>query len=309
MTEQAFAKPVPNAEHPLLLSDGATIVLRRHGQIGRPRLVLSHGNGLAIDGYVAFWSLLCARFEVIVFDMRNHGANPTHSLVNHHFDRFAEDLHEIWSAIDQVFGRAPTVGLFHSMSAVAAAIQLKTFGAACDGLVLFDPPVYPPAGHRLEALELADMNDLARRARRRPEQYDSPDQLAEQFARRKAFSQWVPGSARALAYASLRRTADGALYELACPREYEAKIYETNDHPDPWTVLTSNLALPVLVIGGDPELPGQGPPALLCAAMAQLGGFDYHAIAGTSHFLQIEQPQVCVDTLLSFIQQRIPGFA
>ncbi len=291
------------------MSDGATIVLRRHGQPGRTRVVLSHGNGLAIDGYVAFWSLLCDQFDVIVFDMRNHGMNPTHEIGNHRFDRFADDLDEIWAGIEVAFGPAPSLGLFHSMSAVAAALHLRKHGPVCDALVLFDPPVYPPTGHSLEPVELADMHDLARRARRRPEHYDSPDQLAEQFARRKAFSQWVDGAARALAYATLRPVPENSRWKLACPREFEALIYETNDHPDAWSTLTSSLAIPVLVLGGDPALPGQGPPALLCAAMAEQGEFVYQAIAGTSHFLQIEQPKACVDAVLQFIAQRVPGCA
>lgn len=291
------------------MSDGATILLRRHGQPGRPRVVLSHGNGLAIDGYVAFWSLLCDRFDVVVFDMRNHGMNPTHELDNHRFDRFAEDLDEIWAGIKLAFGPAPSLGLFHSMSAVAAALQLRNSGPVCDGLVLFDPPVYPPADHALEALELADMHDLARRARRRPEHYDLPEQLAEQFARRKAFSQWVEGAARALAYATLRHVPENSRWELACPREFEALIYETNNHPDAWSTLTAPLPIPVLVLGGDPALPGQGPPALLCAAMAEHGGFEYQAIPGTSHFLQIEQPQACVDAVLRFVAQQVPACA
>jgi len=50
----------PLATHSLELSDGAQILLRQHGKAGAPRVILSHGNGLAIDGDAAFWSLLCA---------------------------------------------------------------------------------------------------------------------------------------------------------------------------------------------------------------------------------------------------------
>ena len=42
-----------------------------------PRLVLSHGNGLAIDGYLPFWGPLCERYDVILFDFRHHGRNPS----------------------------------------------------------------------------------------------------------------------------------------------------------------------------------------------------------------------------------------
>ncbi|MGC1190746.1 MAG: hypothetical protein WA861_09155, partial [Candidatus Binatus sp.] len=69
---------VPRARHAfdVKMHDGATIHVRQHGIPGAPRLVLSHGNGLAIDGYFPFWGPLRERYEVIVFDFRNHGHNP-----------------------------------------------------------------------------------------------------------------------------------------------------------------------------------------------------------------------------------------
>lgn len=300
--------PTPE-RHELEMSDGALVMLRRYGQPGKPRLVLSHGNGLAIDGYASFWMLLCADFDVVVFDMRNHGVNPTHEQSQHHFARFAQDMQEIWDGIKAAFGDKPSVGVFHSMSAVASVAHLNIYGPACDALVLFDPPVYPPSGHPLEAIELADMHDLAARTRRRPEQYDSPDTLAAQFSRRRAFSGWVPGAAQALAAATLRHSAAGKQWVLACPREFEARIYETNNDADVWRVLAAPLPLPVMIVGGDPELEGQGPPALLCAALAKISSFDYIALPGTSHFLQIEQPEQCVAQIKRFIAAQVPSCA
>ena len=295
--------------HHLQLSDGAVVVLRRLGQAGRPRLVLSHGNGLAIDGYRSFWSLLAEQFELVLFDMRNHGVNPTHVQDQHNFARMTQDLHEIWPVIAKVFGAAPTVGLFHSMSAIVSVEHLAAFGPACEALVLFDPPVYPPVGHPLEAVERQDMQALASRSRRRPEAYGSPLELAAQFSRRRAFSNWVPGAAEDLARATLRADKASGQWVLACPRDYEAHMYDTNDSPVPWATLTAPLPLPVLLLGGDPLLEDQSPPALLCAAMAAQGNFEYQALTGASHFLQIEQPRRCADAVIRFINTNVPACA
>lgn len=54
---------------------------------GRPdgvRLFLSQGNGFAADAYFPYWQYLLAKFDLVVFDFRNHGQNvpvvpPHHS--------------------------------------------------------------------------------------------------------------------------------------------------------------------------------------------------------------------------------------
>ena len=56
--------------------DGAPITPRRHGNPDGPRLVLSHANGLSADSYYPFWSLLSDRFDLVLYDFRNHGWNP-----------------------------------------------------------------------------------------------------------------------------------------------------------------------------------------------------------------------------------------
>jgi hypothetical protein len=58
--------PNPHAVFEAVMEDGAIVRLRRHGVAGGPRLVLSHGNGLAIDGYFSFWGRLLDRYDVIV---------------------------------------------------------------------------------------------------------------------------------------------------------------------------------------------------------------------------------------------------
>ena len=57
--------PEPLATADVRTDDGTVIVLRRHGDPGGPRLVVSHGNGLATDVYYPFWSLLAQRFDLV----------------------------------------------------------------------------------------------------------------------------------------------------------------------------------------------------------------------------------------------------
>ena len=58
----------------LYADDGTLLSWRLYpNPTARVRLVLSHGNGLAMDGYQVFWRVLLADFEVAIFDFRGHG--------------------------------------------------------------------------------------------------------------------------------------------------------------------------------------------------------------------------------------------
>ena len=72
-SETVWELPEPLSTHDVRVDDDTVITLRRHGNPQGPRLVMSHGNGLAIDLYYPFWSLLADDFDLIIYDLRNHG--------------------------------------------------------------------------------------------------------------------------------------------------------------------------------------------------------------------------------------------
>src|SRR5260221_10912391 len=128
------------------MDDGAIVRGRRHGIPAGPRLVLSHGNGFAIEAYYPFWSLLAHRWDIVLFDVRNHGMNPLHGAAGHTYPQFAADLERLRLAIADAFGPKPTVGVFHSLSAIASILHALTYGPRWDALILFDPPLVPLPG-------------------------------------------------------------------------------------------------------------------------------------------------------------------
>jgi pimeloyl-ACP methyl ester carboxylesterase len=180
----SIAVPTPHESIDLELDDGAIIRLRQHGNPAGPRLALSHGNGLAIDGYYPFWGLLRDRYELILFDFRNHGQNPTHTFEHHNWPCFVRDLEQVFAAIQEHFGKKQTVGVFHSLSAVTATMQTQLHGVRWDPLVLFDPPYYPPERHRLNLLQYENEEAIAAGAAKRRPSYADPVELAASFARR-----------------------------------------------------------------------------------------------------------------------------
>jgi pimeloyl-ACP methyl ester carboxylesterase len=294
--ELSIEVPAPLRVIELAMEDGAVILIRQHGNPGRPRLALSHGNGLAIDGYLPFWGQLCERYELILFDFRNHGQNPLHNFNHHNWPQFIHDLERIFECVQKNFGVKRTAGVFHSLSAVTAVMQTQRRGERWDPLVLFDPPFYPPDGHPIRELQRGNEDDIAVRAARRTPSYRDPVDLARQFQRR--FPQWQPEAYELMARATLRYDSGSQRWVLACPREYEAHIFRSNRETSTWQRLR-HMPVPVKLICADPA--DGAPPALIGRALAEEASVEYEPIAGTSHFLQIERPQECIRAMESFL--------
>ena len=81
------------------------------------------------------------------------------------------------------FGAKRTAGVFHSLSAVTAAMHTQRMGARWDPLVLFDPPFYPARWPSAASnQQRLDEDAIAARAARRTPSYKDPMDLARQFA-------------------------------------------------------------------------------------------------------------------------------
>ena len=68
-----------------------------------------------------------------------------------------------------------------------------------------------------------------------------------------------------------------------------------------------DFAMPVKLIGADPDKAYPAATALSNRALAAEGGFDYAAIPGTTHLLQLEEPALCAAGTLDFLSEI--GFA
>lgn len=292
------------------MRDGAIVRLRRHGNPSGPRVALSHGNGLAMTAYYPFWRLLLADYDVVLFDVRNHGVNPLHGAEHHNWDNFRDDFEQVYQGIQTHFGAAPTAGIFHSLSSIASLDQTLTYGTRWSPLVVIDPPIFPPEGHPLVDMEERNMREMCTLARRRPQRYASYQAFADQLASRPAFARWVPGAHLLFAQATLRpdpapgRGEDGFI--LCCPREMEADIFVTNVDPTLWP-RAGEIAAPIKVIGADPSLEFQHSPSILCRAFAEDRGLDYTMIEDTTHFLQIERPEAACEAVTAFLARHGHG--
>ena len=287
--------PRPLAVREAQGADGVPILLRRHGNPDGPRLVVSHANGLAADAYYPFWSLLCDRFDLILYDFRNHGWNPVGDLGTHNMSTFVRDNRRVVRAIDRYFGDKPKTGVFHSLSAVAAVLQAVS-DTPFSALVLFDPPTSGRSRDSLDIRKLA--HGLAERARKRRDKFETREELTERLVRARALERLVPGAAELIARTTLRPASDGGRgYELRCPREYEAQVFE-EVYSSAVASDVRSLSCPTKIIGADPTVPFSFLPSV---DLGDVVALDYDFVPETTHFLQLEQPQACLDLMLDFL--------
>ena len=85
----------------------------------------------------------------------------------------------------------------------------------------------------------------------------------------------------------LRPADDGEGYELRCPREHEAQIFEFLFG---WSMQVDlgRVECPVKVIGSDPTMALSFMPS---TDLAELSDLDYDFLPDATHFLQMEEPE------------------
>ena len=298
--------PKPRDEFEMVMADGVPIGARIHGNPQGTRLYFSHGNGFAADGYLPFWGPLRERFEVVVFDFRNHGRNrpgAAEGAEGHDYAHFVADLASVRQQVAARLGTRTSVGVFHSMSARAAMKEAVDTGFHWDALVLFDPANVPLRGHALHAMMGAFENKLVELAGRRRERFDTPEDLAREYAGNRFHSRWVEGAHELMARAVLRRDDDTGAWVLACGRQLEAAIYAEAMELDLWPDYAA-YGGPVKLIAADPEIDGASPSAVANRTLAEESGYVYEVIAGTGHMLPIEKPEACIGAMTSFLAAR-----
>ena len=338
--------PGPLATCEVRLDDGSVSIVRRHGNPSGPRLVLSHGNGLAIDLYFPFWSLLMDDFDLVIHDIRNHGWNPLGALENHRITTFVRDHTRILEAIDHDFGRRPRIGVYHSLAALVALLSQPSDRRSDSGappttkddrfraLILLDPPLCMRGVSEAIFYDLAEL--AAARMRRKQGYFTTMEDFDARVRDASRFARVAPDVLDLMAETTLRPSADGAGYELRCPPEYEAQVFEcvrdcaglaacalerhavpikaegdrrawagvkhgVPEGPTDFMALANlrNAPCPIKVIGSDPALPYAYVPSL---DREVLRSVNYEFVRSTTHLLQLEKPAECAAAVRAYLQ-------
>ena len=294
-TDIVWKIPAPLSTIDVRLDADTVTTVRQHGNPSGLRVVVSHGSGLAVDLYYPFWSLLSDDFDLMVYDLRNHGWNSVGDQRDHNIPTLIHDHDIILESIDRAYGSKPTVGIYHSL---ASLITLLSFSKLYSALVLFDPPLTKPGASQTELHEAAER--AAAMIRRRGHHFTTREEFIELLGIFPTFKRAVPGMHELMARTTLRQSPSGEGYELRCPREYEAQLMNYSRSFFPLLDLDL-VTCPAKIIGADPTLPHAYLPTLdqrLVSAM------DYDFIPEATHFLQLEKPAECAAVARAFLEQQ-----
>ena len=288
----------PKRTFDVVLEDGANVIVRAYGH--GPRLIMSHGNGLAIDGYKPFWSLLVDRYEVVMFDFRHHGLSSPFTKQIENWPQFIRDFELIISKIQSELGPQEPVGVFHSMSAITSLLHASEYTVPWRAIVAFEPPVPPRVDHKDYEPFFELHRQLAEGAARRRQAFASVDDLARSFGSRASFRRLTSERLYGLAASTLRFQPETNDYHLACEREFEAETFRLKNLGDAWGRVCK-VSLPVCIVAGKPSEDENQCLATIAQRIADGAKFAFTSIPDSTHFLQIEQSAACVAALERFI--------
>lgn len=283
------------------LSDGATISMRRWGAPKTERFVISHGNGLAVDGFQAFGSALSEEFELIAFDMRNHGDSGPGKVLDDPWPRFIKDIPEIFDAIQDSFGEKPTHGAFHSLSSASALLAQGQDPRPWQSLTLYEPPIPPVSDKRLLEQFLDLHLDLAARTRKRRTHFTGSEQLVASFDRSPTFGGIENQTLKRLARAMMRETESDPdkPWGLVCDPRMEANTYDTRAACAYWDDI-ARVKTPVQVALGTAL--GHDMPILIqtVSHLAKTFGFQGASVEGGGHLMQLQRPDRSAEHAIRF---------
>lgn len=261
-------------------------------------LILSHANGFNGRTYRTIVAPLAERYRILLLDQRGHGrcelpadtAAPRLS-----WDDLAADLGDILEVLDL----KDVVLAGHSMGGTVSTMTAAAVPGRVRGLVLLDPVILPPdmvaegrAGRLTES-------PLVIGAKKRRSTFPSFEAVIQTYTGRGAFGSWTPAMLADYVADGFRPTPEGEV-ELTCTPAWEASGFMAQGH-DPW-VAFDNLRMPIHILkaetGSTCRIEGLEDRVLAG------GEVEIETIAGTSHFLPMERPDLVQAALVAMLERR-----
>jgi lipase len=182
-----------------------------------PAILFAHATGF----HGRCWDRIAREFprrRRVAPEFRGHGrsAKPAPP---YHWDIFGCEL----AAIADALSLDGAIGVGHSMGGHAVVNAAHLRPATFSSLLLIDPTIFPDDYYGGPKHEV----DFIRRRRN---SWTSPDAMFERFRHRAPFASWNPEILRDYCEYGLLPSGEG--FELACPPEVEASIYEQSHAPE-----------------------------------------------------------------------------
>ncbi len=264
------------------------------GPADRPiDIVFSHANGFNARTYRTILEPLSDSLRVLMVDQRGHGLSRLPADASKPRDSWrdvGEDLTAVIDALD--LENAILAG--HSMGGASSLMAAAARPGRVRALALFDPVIMSPA--ILANMDRESMNDspLAVGARKRRPSFASKAAALEAYRGRGAFRSWSEAMLVDYIEDGFAETPDGDVV-LTCAPAWEASNFTAQGH-EPYAAFDAiNMPIRILRAEQGSTCRLEGPEPILTRS----GKVRVEVVAGTSHFLPMERPDLVVDVLRS----------
>jgi len=253
-------------------------------------VVFLHANGFNARTYRSILAPLADRLRILAPDMRGHGATslPVESPGRLDWYDLRDDLTAFLAALDL----PPAVLAGHSMGATTSLLAAAQTPGRVHALALFDPVILSPAVASALNGPLHD-SALAQGALRRRNSFPSRGAAFEAYRGRGAFRSWPDEMLADYVAAAFRDTPGGAV-TLVCAPEWEASNYAAQGH-DSWAALHA-IRRPIRILRAEKDSTArldEGLERLIAGGQVRV-----ETIAGTTHFLPMERPELVREAIL-----------
>lgn len=273
---------------------GGEIAGLEFGPTDRPiDIVFVHANGFNAQTYRTLLSPLAAGLRILAIDQRGHGATtlPADPEGRRSWRDLRDDLVGLLDALDG----PPVVLAGHSMGGTVSLLAAAERPERVKGLVLLDPVIMPwlavlYAKAPWTSGRLWKRMPMVQSALRRRSVFDSRETAFAAYKGRGAFKTWPETMLADYVAGGFVERPEGVV-ELACAPAWEASNYAAQAH-DPWRAVR-RVAAPVRVLKAETHSTFRAGPGFAPRGRR----VSIETIAGTSHFLPMERPDLVRDAL------------
>ena len=254
-----------------------------------PPLIFLHGTGLHAWMWEPLGRGLKDRYRVYSLDQRGHG-DSTKTTDDYNWSSFGDDLGRFIDAL----GLDKPYAVGHSMGGTTIALCEGRRPGTLSKALLIDPIICTEEYYG-DHFTLENDSMSARTLRRR-DVWDSHAQMIEAYRDRDTFMTWTEEMVRLYVEGGAEILPDGQV-RLKCPPKNEAEVFLGGHFTDPWPYLPK-VEIPVLILGA-----GEGNSKDYVAAerAAQvLPNATCERIAGTTHFMPMEKPEMLAERIAAF---------
>lgn len=293
MTIAAF--PLSAARRREIAVQGGTIAGLEFGPADRPLdLLFLHATGFNAGTYAGILGPLGDRLRILAVDQRGHG-RTTLPAEPWSYDAWVVYRDDILALLDAL-GETPAVMSGHSMGGTVSLLTAAVRPEATKRLVLLDPVVMTPARMAMAGPEGLKNSPLSLGAARRRATFADREAAFQAYNGRGAFRTWPEATLRDYLADGLLEGDDGQVH-LSCEPAWESATFAAHHHDTLGAFLQATQPIRILKAQ-------EGSTCMLGEHEAEVvrGTTTLEEVAGTSHFLPMERPELVREALLAAAQ-------